>query len=138
MIEWQLDSPIESRFRPRDAKVTGQLLDRVNQFGLAKRRANKIWIRAQKLQQPFLVLAKFEIVILFFAKLDLAPFRAKLAVRSSFFVGEKLFLPHAVVTSLLIFIDLFFVPQPLQHFLYTFLVQRIGRHNAHRVCPTTR
>src|SRR5213075_2239387 len=44
-----------------------------------------------------------------------------------FFVGEKLFLPHAVVTSLLIFIDLFFVPQPLQHFLYTFLVQRIGR-----------
>ncbi len=35
-IERELDSPIEPRFRTRNAKVAAQFLNRISQFGLTK------------------------------------------------------------------------------------------------------
>ena len=39
------------------------------------------------LKQPFFVLTELEVIIFFFAKLDLAPLRAELAVGTAFFVS---------------------------------------------------
>ena len=58
-------------------------------------------------EQPLFVFAELEIIIFFLAKFDFAPFRAELAVGSSLFVSEKLFLPNAVVTGLFVFVDFF-------------------------------
>ena len=73
------------------------------------------------------MLFQFEIIIFFFAFLDLAPFRTELAGSVAIFVGQKLFLANAVKAGLLVLVDFSLVVQTLQHSLYTFLVKRIGR-----------
>src|SRR5207244_4734570 len=92
VVERQLDSPIESRFWSRDAKITAQLLDRIAQFGLPKIGNDGGFAIVDVAEQPVFVPAQFEIVIFFLAELDLSPLGPELAIRAAFFVGEKLFL----------------------------------------------
>ena len=73
------------------------------------------------------VLREFEIIVFFFALLDLPPFRTEFARFVPIFVGQKLFLANAVETNLLIFINFPLVEKTLQHSLHTCLVQRIDR-----------
>ena len=73
------------------------------------------------------MLAQFKIVIFFLPKFYFPPLRRELAVRSAFFISQELFLAHRVITRLLVFVDLPFIKQSLQHSLHTFFVQRIGR-----------
>src|SRR5205814_8166085 len=118
LVERQLDPPIEPRFWTRDAKISSEPLNRVPQFCLAKIRNDRVMSRACGIdvsEQPVLMLAQFEIIIFFLAKLDLAPLRAKLAVRPAFLVSQKLFLANRVVTRLFVFINLSGIEKPLQH-----------------------
>ena len=78
-------------------------------------------------KQPFFVLAEFEIIIFFFAKLDLPPFRPEFAVGAAFLIGQELFLANGVITGLFVLVDLSFVEKPLQNSLHDFLVAIPGR-----------
>src|ERR1051326_4206208 len=113
-VERQLDPPIEARFRPGDTKVARKFLDRVAQFGLAKIRDDRVFAIVDVTEQPIFVLAEFEIIIFFLAKLDLPPLKPELAVGAAFFIGEELFLTNRVIARLLIFVDLSFVEQALR------------------------
>ena len=79
-------------------------------------------MRAQITEEPLFVLRQFEVVILLFAVLDLAPLRAELAIGAAFFIGQELFLADAVIALLFVFVDLLLVVKPLEHSLHTFLV----------------
>ena len=68
------------------------------------------------------MLAQLKVIIFFFAKLDLSPLRAELAVRTAFFVGQELFLTNRVVAGLFILVDLTLIEEPLQNALNDFLV----------------
>ena len=135
-VERQLDSPIKTRFRARDAKVRAGLavvadsLNRVAQFGLAKIGNDRVFAIVDVTKQPVFVLAQFEIIVFFLAKLDLSPLRSKFAVLAAFLVSEKLFLANRVIPGLLIFVDFTGIEQPLQHSLHDFFVARIDR-----LCP---
>src|SRR5207245_677737 len=125
LVERELDPPIEPRFRARDAEIAAEFLDGVSQFRLPKIWNNSVLSRACGVdvrQQPLLVSAQFEVIIFFFAKLELAPLRSEFAIWTAFFVGKKLFLSNAVVAGLFVLVDLAFIEQALQHSLHDFLV----------------
>ena len=61
--------------------------DRVAQFGLTKIWNDCVCSIVEILKQPLLMMAQLEIIIFFFAKLDVAPLRTELAVGAAFFVG---------------------------------------------------
>ena len=94
LVERQLNSPIEPRFRTRDTEVATDSLNRIPQFGSPKIGNDRVFAIVDVTKQPVFVLTQFEIIIFFFPKLDLSPLRPKLAVRSAFLVSEKLFLTN--------------------------------------------
>ena len=47
-----------------------------------------------------------EVIIFFFAKLDLPPFGTEFAIGSALLIGQELFLANGVVTGLLVLINL--------------------------------
>src|SRR5207247_4436032 len=69
---------------------------------------------------------QLEIIIFFFAEFDLTPLRSKVAVRSAFFVSQKLFLANRVVPGLFVLVDLAFVEKALQHSLHDAFVTISG------------
>ena len=72
------------------------------------------------------MLGEAEVVVLFFAVLDLAPLGPELAIGAALFIGEKLFLADAVVAVLFVFVDLLFVVEALENALHASLVDGIG------------
>ena len=72
------------------------------------------------------MLAELEVVIFFFAKLDLPPLRAEFAVGTAFLVSQELFLTNGVIAGLFVLVDLAFIEEPLQNSLNDFLVPVTG------------
>ena len=102
-IERDLDAPGKPRLGPRDAQVAFDLLHGIAQFRDTEIRDDqRLALRApsfDQIEEPLLVAEQPEVVVLLLAKLDLAPFRAELAVRPALFVREELLLAHAVISA---------------------------------------
>ena len=54
-VKRQLDPPIQSRFRARDAEIAAQSLNRVAQFGLTKVRNDRVFAIFEIVAEPFLM-----------------------------------------------------------------------------------
>src|SRR5581483_8739448 len=113
-VERQFDSPIEPRFRPRDAKIAVEFLNGIAQLGLPKIGNDRVLARIEITQKPILVLAEFEIVILLFALFDHAPLGTEFAIGPAFLVGQELLLSDGIKARLLVLVDLFLVMKALQ------------------------
>src|SRR5207249_648398 len=121
-IERKLNSPVEPRFRTRDAKIAADFLDSISQFGLTKIGNDCIFAILEISKQPFFVLTELKVVIFLFAKLDLPPLRAEFAVGTTFLVSKKLLLTNRVIPGLFVLVDLAFIEEPLQNSSNDFLV----------------
>ena len=126
-VEGEFDPPGQAGFRSGNAQVPRLLGHRIGQFVAAEGGKNKVRMLSQVTGQPRAVFGKPEIPILFLDKHDLAPLGSELALRVAFLVGQKLLLPHAVVSAVSGLVEVALIVQLLQHGLDRGDVARIGR-----------
>ena len=129
LVERQLDAPLEAGLGTRDAEVAGEFFHGVSKFGNPEigndKRFSCRGTGVNKIEQPLAVLSQFEEIIFLLDEDDLAPLGSEFPVRPALFIGQKLFLPHAVISGLFRFVKMAGVPEPLEHRLHAVLVDRI-------------
>src|ERR1017187_289326 len=92
LVEGQGNAPVQPRQRTRDAQVFERVVfEKAKHFVAAIRRRDEIRVRLDVINQPLLLRAELEVVVVFFQLDDFAITRGKLAIGQAVFFREKRF-----------------------------------------------
>ena len=131
-VEGQGNTPFKTLFGPADAKVLeGFVFQKTEHLIAAIIGRDKIRIRFDIINEPLLMLAEFEVIILLAQFLHLAIDGIKLAILVAIFLGQKRFLFRGIEADVFVLIKLALVVKLLKHLGHHRLMA--GVRGAHEV-----
>ena len=124
-VEGNLDAPFEPTSRPGNAQVFERLAQEAQHFVAITFGPDEIGMRGDVVQQPVLILAHAEEVVLLLHEFGSGLMIGTLAVHQ-FLLGQKALAAGAIVPAVLADVDFAAVVDTLQNFLYESHVVGIG------------